>query len=67
MTWEQFLRPEVLVFLIPLSAIVGTSATVLAKMYFSHQERIEMIRQGINPDENTTVESATESNEVVHR
>ena len=43
---SQLLRPDVLVFLIPLAGIgIGRLS-----MWFKHQERIEKIRQGIDPD-----------------
>ncbi len=44
--FNNLLQPAVLVFLIPLAgmALGGLS------MWFRHQERIEKIRQGIDPD-----------------
>jgi hypothetical protein len=44
--FNSLLRPDVLVFLIPLAGI-GLGGL---SMWFKHQERIEKIRQGIDPD-----------------
>jgi hypothetical protein len=43
---QSLLNPAVLVFLIPLAAI-GIGGL---KMWLNHQERMEKIRQGIDPD-----------------
>ncbi len=43
---QSLLNPAVLVFLIPLAAI----AIGGLKMWLNHQERMEKIRQGIDPD-----------------
>ncbi len=40
------LQPQTLIFLIPLAGI-GLGAM---KIWFNHQERMEKIRQGIDPD-----------------
>ncbi len=44
--FRAFMRPEVLIFLIPLAGI-GLGAL---KLWFNHQERMEKIRHGIDPD-----------------
>lgn len=44
--FSSILRPDVLVFLIPLAGIgIGGFS-----MWLKHQERMEKIRQGIDPD-----------------
>lgn len=43
---QNLMNPAVLVFLIPLAGI----AIGGLKMWFDHQERMEKIRQGIDPD-----------------
>ncbi len=45
---QSVLNPAVLVFLIPLAGI-GIGAF---SMWLKHQERMEKIRQGIDPDAN---------------
>lgn len=50
---EQILEADVLVFLIPIVAIVGAFALKGAKAYFRHAERMEKIRNGIDPDSNS--------------
>jgi len=47
--FSKLLNPGVLVFLIPLAGI-GVGAL---KMWLNHQERMEKIRQGIDPDRNS--------------
>jgi hypothetical protein len=44
--FTKLLNPGVLVFLIPLAGI-GIGGL---KMWLNHQERMEKIRQGIDPD-----------------
>lgn len=44
--FNNIFRPDVLVFLIPLAGI-GIGAF---SMWLKHQERMEKIRQGIDPD-----------------
>jgi len=47
---DKFLHPEVIGPLIGLVAVVGGLAIGGLKLYFQHQERIEKIRNGIDPD-----------------
>ncbi len=52
MDWRMFfMNPAVVWVLIPVAAILIGGIQALAKMYFSHQERIAMIEQGIHPDD----------------
>jgi hypothetical protein len=44
-------QPEVLSLLIPIVAIVGAFAVAALNAHHKHQERIEKIKQGFNPDE----------------
>ena len=54
MNISRFLEPDVLVFLIPISAIVmGTlvgGVVAVTKLVIRHRERMAMIAQGMNPD-----------------
>ena len=51
MEWlSTFARPEVIGPMIGLVAVIGWVIVTVFKMFFNHQERIEKIRQGIDPD-----------------
>jgi hypothetical protein len=51
MEWlETLLRPETLSLLIPIVAIVGAFSIAGLKAHHRHQERIEKIKLGFNPD-----------------
>jgi len=51
MEWlETLLRPETLVLLIPIIAIIGGFSVSALKAHHRHQERIEKIKNGLNPD-----------------
>lgn len=41
---------DVLVFMIPIVAIIAYMVNKIAKAYFTHAERMEMIRNGMDPD-----------------
>jgi hypothetical protein len=43
-------RPDVLVFLIPITAIAGGIAFAITKAIIAHRERMAKIQQGIDPD-----------------
>jgi hypothetical protein len=47
---ELLMRPEVLVFCIPLTAIVGGIAYKIPTAIIAHRERMAKIQQGIDPD-----------------
>jgi len=47
---DKFLNPAVIGPLIGLAAVIGGLAIGGLKLYFQHQERIEKIRNGIDPD-----------------
>ncbi len=49
---EKFLRPDVIGPMIGLVAVVGGICIGVIKLYFNHQERIEKIQAGIDPDAN---------------
>ena len=40
----------VLVFSIPIVAIIGGCITAIVKMLITHRERVKMIEHGIHPD-----------------
>lgn len=44
--FRAVLQPAILIFLIPLAGI----ALGALKLWFNHQERMEKIRHGIDPD-----------------
>lgn len=49
--WPAFLsRPDTLVLLIPLAAILVGGILGLAKLLIRHRERMAMIEQGLYPD-----------------
>ncbi|MGB1263403.1 MAG: hypothetical protein ACPG52_10865 [Cognaticolwellia sp.] len=51
MQWlETLLHPGTLALLIPIVAIVGGFAVAGLKAHHRHQERIEKIKNGIDPD-----------------
>ena len=51
MEWlETLLHPRTLALLIPIVAIVGSFAFVGLKAHHRHQERIEKIKNGVDPD-----------------
>ena len=47
---HTIVRPEVLVFCIPIIAIVGGIAFGITKAIIAHRERMAKIQQGIDPD-----------------
>ncbi len=52
MQWlDKLLRPEVLGPIIGLVFVIGIFGTKGLRIYLEHQERIEKIRQGIDPDD----------------
>jgi hypothetical protein len=51
MDWiETLLNPATLSLLIPIIAIVGAFSVAGLKAHHRHQERIEKIKHGIDPD-----------------
>jgi hypothetical protein len=48
--WRKLLDPEVVVFLIPIVAIIAGATIKIVKMVHAHNERIAMIQQGMHPD-----------------
>jgi len=50
MSWNSLLEPEVLVFLIPIAAIVVGGIVSIVGSVIKHRERMSMIEQGIHPD-----------------
>ena len=61
-TWtiglDSLLEPEVLVFAVPIVGVLAVVTMRIVQEIIRHRERIEMIRQGINPDEKTDVDAA---------
>ena len=55
MDWlTPLLDEDILALLIPIIAIIGFFAFMGARAYFKHTERLEKIRNGIDPDKNVT-------------
>jgi hypothetical protein len=51
MNWTQmFTRPEIVVFLIPLTAILVFGIVAIARLLIRHRERMAMIERGMHPD-----------------
>ncbi len=48
--FDTILDPSVLIFIIPIVAIVCSTVIKLQKMRFKHDERIAKIQEGIDPD-----------------
>lgn len=46
----QFMDPDILAVFIPILAVIGVFGVMGAKAYFRHAERMEKIRNGIDPD-----------------
>ena len=49
-TLARLLRPDVLIFLIPIIAIAGVAARKILTRYFEHKERMAKIEAGFDPD-----------------
>jgi hypothetical protein len=47
---DKLLQPDVIGPMIGLVAVIGGICIGAAKLYFNHQERIEKIKAGIDPD-----------------
>lgn len=51
MEWiKDLARPDVIGPLVGLTAVIGWAIIGVAKAFFTHQERMEKIRMGIDPD-----------------
>ena len=51
MEWlTLLLQKESLVLLIPIIAIIGGFSIAALKAHYKHQERIEKIKQGLDPE-----------------
>lgn len=48
--WDLLGRPETLVFMIPIVAIVVGGIVALTKQWIRHRERMAMIERGMHPD-----------------
>lgn len=47
----RLLQPQVLIFLIPIVAIVGSFVIKAQKMSYEHEERLAKINAGMDPDD----------------
>ena len=50
MNWNYLFSPAVIIFMIPIVAILAGLVTTLTKKYFRHRDRMAMIAQGMHPD-----------------
>ena len=50
MDWQDLFQPRVLVFMIPIVAILVGGSIVITRMMIRHRERLAMIERGIHPD-----------------
>ena len=50
MNWLNLFDPRVLIFMIPIVAILVGGTIAITKMIFRHRERLAMIERGIHPD-----------------
>ena len=50
MSWQQLFSPEVIVFAIPIVAIIVGGVIAIVKIVIAHRERMAMIERGIHPD-----------------
>jgi len=48
--FDSLLKPEVIIFLIPLAAIIGAVINKTQKARYEHEERMAKIENGIDPD-----------------
>ncbi len=48
---DELLEPEILVFLIPIVAIITGGAVAIVHRVITHKERMAMIERGIHPDQ----------------
>ncbi len=47
---ERFIRPETLVFCVPIVFLIGLFAYKITTAIVAHRERMAKIQQGIDPD-----------------
>ncbi len=57
--FSLFSNPATAVFVVGAVAIVVTGVVIIVKLYFSHRERVEMIRSGMHPDAHTEENAET--------
>lgn len=49
--FERLLQPEILVFAIPIVAIIAAAGVKITNAVIRHLERIERLRHGMDPDD----------------
>ena len=49
--FDRLLNPEVLVFSIPIVAIIAVAGVKITNAITRHRERMEKLRQGMDPDD----------------
>jgi len=50
MSWQRIFQPEVLIFMIPIVAVVVGGIVAIVKLMIRHRERMIMIEHGLHPD-----------------
>ena len=50
MLWQRILQPDVLIFIIPIVAILTGGVIVIVRRVITHLERMAMIERGLHPD-----------------
>ncbi len=64
---SKLLQPQVLVFMIPIVAIVGGLIIKAIKLNYAHEERIAKINAGIDPDAQHLEEDELELDQNYHK
>ena len=49
--FDRLLNPEVIVFAIPIVAIIAVTGVKITNAMIRHRERMEKLRQGMDPDD----------------
>ena len=64
---SKILRPEILVFIIPIVALLGVFIIIAIKLNYAHEERIAKINAGIDPDAESDDDDELELDENYQR
>jgi hypothetical protein len=57
--WMSFLKPEVMVFLLPIVAVLVGGVLGITKLTMRHRERLAMIERGMHPDSTQETDQRT--------
>jgi len=64
---SKILQPEILVFIIPIVALLGVFIIIAIKLNYAHEERIAKINAGIDPDAESDDDDELELDENYQR